>query len=265
MDRFSEKSLTSLNAYYVYGLIDPRNKKYFYIGKGTGNRVFEHETESIDSSNSNSLKLATIKDIKDSGLEVEKVIINANLTEQEAYAAEASLINAFNYIADNKLTNIVAGHHSKEALSVEEYERIYGAIDLKEEDIKHNIMIIKINQLYHRGMDKDVLYDTVRGVWKASLKRAQTMDYVFGVYDSLIVAVYKPSEWFICNDNQERLPRQDIVLNDQNSHRIFFIDKDYENGVPMDANQMFYYGKSIGELKLHQSAQNPVTYLSPKE
>jgi len=37
MEKFSEKSLISLGAYYVYGLIDPRNKQIFYIGKGTGN------------------------------------------------------------------------------------------------------------------------------------------------------------------------------------------------------------------------------------
>mgnify|MGYP001016062019 CR=1 FL=1 len=40
MDRFSEKSLLSLGDHYVYGLIDPRSKQIFYIGKGTKNRVF---------------------------------------------------------------------------------------------------------------------------------------------------------------------------------------------------------------------------------
>lgn len=31
--------------HYVYGLIDPRNGRYFYIGKGQNNRVFDHITE----------------------------------------------------------------------------------------------------------------------------------------------------------------------------------------------------------------------------
>ena len=132
MDRFSEKSLLSLGDYYVYGLIDPRNKQIFYIGKGTKNRVFEHEKESLGSPDSEKLKLKTISKIKDAGLEVEKIIINCNLTEEEAFAAEASLINAFNYISDAKLTNIVAGHHSAEALSVDDFERINGAVELEE-------------------------------------------------------------------------------------------------------------------------------------
>ena len=130
MNSFSEKSLLSLGDYYVYGLIDPRNKQIFYIGKGTGNRVFEHERESIVNPDSEKLKLKTIADIKSEGFDVEKIIINSNLTEAEAFAAEASLINAFNYISDIGLSNIVSGHHSSEALSVEEYEKEYGAVEL---------------------------------------------------------------------------------------------------------------------------------------
>ena len=75
MEKFSEKSLLSLGDYYVYGLIDPRNRKTFYIGKGTGNRVFEHELESRGNPESERLKLKTIAEIKAAGLEVEKLFL----------------------------------------------------------------------------------------------------------------------------------------------------------------------------------------------
>ena len=262
MDRFSEKTLLSLGDYYVYGLIDHRNKQIFYIGKGTKNRVFEHEKESLDSPNSEKLKLKTIVDIKNSGLEVEKN--HSNLTEEEAFAAEASLINAFNYISDAGLTNIVAGHHSTKALSVDEFERINGAIELEEKDIRHKILVIKINRLYQRDMDEKALYDAVRGVWRASKERVKTIEYVFGVYNSLILAVYKPSKWFVCKEAKERFPRQDIVLTPKTENRLFFVDERYEQGLPPDDNEEFYIRKSITKLKLNQSAQNPITYLNPQ-
>lgn len=261
MDKFSEKSLRSLGSYYVYGLIDPRNKQIFYIGKGTGNRVFEHEKEGMGNFDSEKLKLKTIKDIKANRLEVEKIIINSNLTEPEAFAAEAALINAFNYVGDSRLTNIVSGHHSTQALSVDEYEMIYGAEELRKEDIKHRIMVIKINKLYHREMAKTDLYDTVRGVWRASIKKAKTVDYVFGVYNSLIVAVYKPTHWYICKDATDKLPKHSRVLTEKIANRIFFVDEEYERTALMDTVEKFYYGKSIANLKINQSAQNPITYL----
>lgn len=119
MEKFSKKSLVSLGEYYVYSLIDPRNRKVFYIGRGTGNRIFEHERESQGSPESEKLKLKTIAEIQATGLEVEKVIIKCNLTESEVFASEAALINIFNYVENSRLTNIVAGHHSTGALSAQ--------------------------------------------------------------------------------------------------------------------------------------------------
>ena len=138
--------------------------------------MFNHEKESLSSPDSENLKLKTIADIKADGFEVEKIIINSNLTEEEAFVAEASLINAFNYVNNTGLTNIVAGHHSKEALSVYEYERIYGAVLLEEKDIRHRILVIKVSKFYKKGMDEKTLYDTVRGLWRISKEKVKKVE-----------------------------------------------------------------------------------------
>lgn len=264
MKCFSEKSLLALGDFYVYGLIDPRTNRIFYIGKGSKNRVFDHENESLNSDNSDKLKLKAISEIKASGLQVKKIIIHSNLTETEAFAAEAALINLLNYISGTGLTNIMAGHHSSEALSVEDFEKLYGAEELREEDIHHKILVIKINKLYRRNISPNELYDSVRGIWRASLKNVQTVEYVFGVYNSLIVAVYKPSKWYKCKDAPEKRPRPDEVLNAQLENRIFFIDENFENGLEKDDNEIFYLGKSIVNLQFKKGVQNPITYLEPK-
>ena len=91
----------------------------------------------------------------------------------------------------------------------------------------------------------------------------KTVEYVFGVYNSLIVAVYKPPRWYVCKDAADKLPREEIVLTPKLENRLFFEDKSFEQGLAMDDNEQFYLGKSIARLKVNQSAQNPITYLDP--
>ena len=260
MERFSAKSLLALGDFYVYGLIDPRNNKIFYVGKGTGNRVFEHERESFSNPDSDNLKLKTIAEIVYEGLEVKKVIINSKLTEREAFAAEASLINIFNYLSDVELTNIVAGHHSTEALTVEDFERMNGAEELSKDDIKHKVVFIKITNSYRRNMSSEELYDVIRGVWKNNLNKARFAEYVLGVHNSLIIAVYKPSQWYKCKDAVDKLPKHVEVLDSSIEERIFFVDEAFETGKPYDEHQTFYYGKSVSEYEKVQKSINPFVY-----
>ena len=62
MKKFSESVIKQLK-HYVYGLKDPDYpNNYFYIGKGQGNRVFNHLNEELG--NDLSLKLQKIQEIK---------------------------------------------------------------------------------------------------------------------------------------------------------------------------------------------------------
>ena len=94
------------------------------------------------------------------------------------------------------------------------------------------------------------------------MNRVKQAEYVIGVYNSLIVAVYKPTQWYVCKEAKNKLPRQDIVLTPKTEDRSFFVDKGFENNEPMDEVEKFYLYKSIARLTLNQNAQNPITYLN---
>ena len=95
------------------------------------------------------------------------------------------------------------------------------------------------------------------------MQKVKTVDYVFGVYNSLIVVVFKPTHWYVCKDAKDKLPKHSIILTEKTENRIFFIDEGYERDEPMDIAQRFYYGKCITSLKVNKNAQNPITYLEP--
>ncbi len=273
MNVFSQKCLEKLGEdFYVYGLIDPRNKNIFYIGKGIGNRIFEHENENRNSPGSEKMKLKIISEIKNCGCEVTKIIFKFGLTDTEALKIESTLISVFKYIYENKiikgsLTNIINGHDSVDVLSTSDFELEYGAEELLEEKILHKILVIKISQKYNKNKLSEELYDIVRGVWKANIEKVKSVDYVFGVYNSVIVAVYKPTEWYSCEYYLERKPKHvdEILLKD--NKRVYFVDDNFEKGSPIvenDENAKFYFGKSIASFKSIKDAQNPIVYLNTK-
>ena len=193
--------------YYVYCLVDPRDKKIFYIGKGVGNRVFNHAADALDENNE-SLKLDTIRDIHKSGLDVAYYIARHGMIEDEAYLVESVLIDMFTYEQFNLesvLTNIQAGHlqWDKGVKTVEEINALYDCSDIQPIS-GEKLLCININKTYNRP-DKDYygkrdnIYEATRKYWKLNGNRARTADYVLAIYQGIVRAVFKPIEWHISN------------------------------------------------------------------
>ena len=74
------------------------NKEIFYIGKGKENRVFQHAEDAIDSEHQSSDKIERIRTIHKNKQDVLIYIVRHNLTEEEAFILESSLIDLMELI-----------------------------------------------------------------------------------------------------------------------------------------------------------------------
>lgn len=97
--------------FYVYHLIDPRNNKVFYVGKGKGDRVLQHERDARRLRFANSEKEQIIHEIWGEGLSVKRRIVKRFSNEQKAYHFEFQEIKR---IGIENLTNIAKGGESQD-------------------------------------------------------------------------------------------------------------------------------------------------------
>ena len=197
---FSQCSIEALKA-YVYLLVDPRDDKIFYVGKGNGNRVFQHVACALTTPDESD-KLEVIRSIMDDGYDVKHYIIRHGLTDEEAFIVESVLIDflthkGFKDVA--KITNIVAGHHQfdRGIKSVEEIELLYNVDDISEKSLnKYRIIAINVNKTYGKtSAFHPNLYEATRKSWDVSKSKASKADYVLSEYKGIVRAIYRPLQW----------------------------------------------------------------------
>ena len=80
------------------------------------------------------------------------------------------------------------------------------------EDIRENIVIIKINKSFREGMSEIELYDATRGCWKRKIASVEKADYVLAVVYGIVKEVYQIDKWFPAeNEVRETIPYNEAV------------------------------------------------------
>lgn len=178
--------------YYVYRLIDPRNGETFYIGKGQGNRVFQHargelDQDSFEDDTDLDPKLRRIREIRHCpGPNVIHVIHRHKLSHETALEVEAALIDMC-----PGLTNRIGGHHSGDRgpRTASQIIELYSAAEAA---IEHRALILNVGQSLH---EHERPIDAARYAWKVSKERAETADVVLAVDKGVIRGVFVAERW----------------------------------------------------------------------
>lgn len=235
--KLSQSTIEKLE-YYVYLLIDPRNDKVFYVGKGKGNRINQHLLGALDNKINETEKIKKIRDIQNTGLEIKHVILRHELTEKEAFEVESSVIDV---LGKDNLTNLVKGHNSEDKglMKLEDIKIKYEADDAV---IEEPIILININNLYQRDITEKEIYDATRKSWRININRVSNIKFACSVYRGIIKEVFLINKW---------LPSPEV------EGRYMFQGK-----VAPENLRDKYLNKSVSKY-WKQGSQNPIKYVAP--
>lgn len=206
MEKYFKQSVIEGLKFYVYALVDPRDNCIFYVGKGVGNRVYQHAYAAI-ADDSQNLKLSTIREIRNLGLEITYYILRHNLTESEAYLVESSIIDLLTYPAFNKeniLTNIVSGYHQwDEGIKTDEEINLLYACPPIDPIPGDKLLLVSLNRSYNRSKACGVYrrandYERARKYWPISSDKADKIDYILGVYRGIVRIVIGVKGYTTC-------------------------------------------------------------------
>jgi hypothetical protein len=240
---------------YVYRLIDPRNGETFYVGKGKGDRVFQHARGVVEQKKPDKsvdkigAKLQRIMAIRAAGFEVAHVIHRHGIVDAKtAQEVEAALIDAY-----PGLTNKVGGHGSDEFGAAHAGE-IIDRYEAKPFVPTHRLVLISIAVSISEER-RDSIYDATRFAWKISPKRANLAEYVLAHDRGVIVGVFKPTKPWM-KATKEHFPT--LATEDRIGRWGF-------EGIEADAPiQTQYMRKRIPDEFRKPGAANPIRFVDAR-
>ena len=205
--KFSDSTLSVLNngerRFYVYCLTDLKKDKILYIGKGCGNRIFEHEqaARSQDGDIDVPARKAIAKCKK-----LGRHIISYHLTEAEAQAAETALIHFVKSVVGKKFKNKSAGCGAG-GISAEELDSRFKFTPCPLDDLNPDglVLAVKIQDALDLDTDEEADYrfdnqddanlkSRTLGNWVIGKDAASKVKYIIGIHTGLQNAVVSAYE-----------------------------------------------------------------------
>ena len=244
-DQFPSEVSSALK-YYVYRLIDPRNGETFYVGKGQGNRVFEHAAGHYRETDKRAQddKSKRIRQIINTGFHVGHVIHRHGMMEDTAFEVEAALIDAY-----SGLENVQRGIDAEKRGSRHADEIIvqYAAEPFV---VKEKLMLISIRN----SLESRDLYHAVRGVWRVDRSKAEKYQLVLGHVDGLVKCAYRPTRWLGSTEGDfPHDPNPDPRRSGFDGHRA---EDDVWN---------YYVNKRVPNQYKVKGARNSIRYCDPAD
>jgi len=164
----TDRNMESQKIFYTYLLIDPRNNKPFYVGKGKGRRwkVSVNSVKNNKVPHGNTYLFNKIKKILDSNLEIIFSKILENVTEDEAFICEQKYIEEH-----DGLCNLTTGGEGP-VCSDATKDKIANTLKEKRKDPKYKETILAVLRHGREKMTSDQVQE-----WKDNLKKAQARNY----------------------------------------------------------------------------------------
>ena len=227
--------------YYVYRLIDPRDGHTFYVGKGKGNRVFDHLKCALKNNlkqDDISEKIQIIREIESDGLKVICIIHRHGIEDEKtALEIEGALIDAY-----PGLSNIQGGYGNADygCMNTEQIINLYSAPIA---DIPQNqYLIIKIREETVKTNNGSI-YEAVRKHWRVDENKVKTRKYILACVSGIIKEVFE-----VDNTGWKNSP-------EPFKNRMFFDGK----VAPEDIREKFR-GKALPKKFIKKGAASPIRY-----
>ncbi|MFZ2174812.1 MAG: GIY-YIG nuclease family protein [Rhodococcus sp. (in: high G+C Gram-positive bacteria)] len=195
---------------YVYVLLDPRNRSIFYVGTGRGNRVYGHVWEALaenehrqmledpetDGAEVRAATISRIREIYDSGLEVEHYVIAHRIadTDTVAEALGNGVVGALGLLDGADLTNLAGGPGEHRAVLVDDLVLQYSAEPVP--GLPTPCVVLEVPRAAERDTAPEEIYELARGPWTAGAAVRNTADIPVIVFaDNIVRAAFRARSW----------------------------------------------------------------------